>query len=101
MSEYATQWVCVDCFVLLVNGEISPDCENADDLLTKFDGFRAASGMGSNEHAEKCREMMQSGDYFDCSCEYDTYSTSQCDGCGSWLHGERHAVTITKVVASK
>lgn len=94
MNTYATQWVCIDCYVLLVNGDVSPDCENADDLLTEFENFRAFPGMRSNEHSEQCREELQSGDYQDCDCEYDTYSTSQCDGCGSYSHGERHAVTI-------
>jgi hypothetical protein len=28
------------------------------------------------------------GDY-ECECSRNTFSRSQCDGCGSWLHGER------------
>lgn len=98
MSEYATQWVCVDCYVLLVNGDVSPDLseEESAKLLSKFEDFRAMPGMGSNEHSEECRELLQSGDYQDCDCENDSYSTSACDGCGSPLHGERHAVTIEK-----
>lgn len=33
---------------------------------------------------------------YECDCETDTFSTSQCDGCGSYLHGERHAMTLFK-----
>lgn len=35
-------------------------------------------------------------DDYECDCETVTYSTSQCAGCGSWLHGERHAMTLFK-----
>lgn len=33
------------------------------------------------------------GDY-ECDCETSLFSTSQCEGCGSYLHGERHAMTL-------
>lgn len=33
-------------------------------------------------------------DDYECDCETNTYSTSQCQGCGSYLHGERHAMTL-------
>lgn len=32
----------------------------------------------------------------ECECATDTYSTSQCEGCGTRLHGERHALTLFK-----
>lgn len=89
--DIVTQWVCVDCFVLLVNGDVSPDCENADALLSKFEGYRAMPGMRSEEHC--CAEFPDPRPD-ECDCDTDPYSRSQCDGCGSYLHGERHAVTI-------
>lgn len=33
-------------------------------------------------------------DDYECECEKNTYSKAQCEGCGSWLHGERHAMTL-------
>ncbi|MFI0265601.1 hypothetical protein [Streptomyces luteogriseus] len=35
-------------------------------------------------------------DNYECDCETNTYSTSQCKGCRSYLHGERHAMTLFK-----
>jgi len=86
MEPTVTQWVCVDCFVLLVNGDVSPYCENPDALMTKLEGYEPTPGMLREEHAEEC-------DGEECDCETNPFSTSQCDGCGSTLHGERHAVT--------
>lgn len=93
MSEYATQWVCIDCFILLCNGDISDGVEDPEKLLSKFEGFHVMPGMPSSEHAEKCPRDKDG----ECDCEDDTFSTSACDGCGSYLHGERHAVTIEKI----
>jgi hypothetical protein len=36
-------------------------------------------------------------DNYVCDCETNTFNMSQCEGCGSWLHGERHAMTLFKV----
>jgi hypothetical protein len=30
---------------------------------------------------------------FECDCERDEFSRSQCDGCGTWLAGVREAAT--------
>lgn len=35
-------------------------------------------------------------DDYECDCETNTFSKSQCEGCGSWLYGERHAMTLFK-----
>lgn len=56
-------------------------------------------GMAREEHAEDClfRTMgSDAPDDYECDCERNTFSTSQCEGCGSWLHGERHALTLWK-----
>jgi len=34
----------------------------------------------------------------DCDCETDTFSTSQCDVCGTYDAGERHAVSFWKIL---
>lgn len=34
---------------------------------------------------------------YECDCAENTFSTSQCEGCGSYLYGERYAMTLWKV----
>lgn len=121
MSEYATQWVCIDCYVLLCNGDICDGVENPDVLLSKFEGFRAMPGMPYGEHQDGCArkcacsheaDCEEHGDNpeahhdpsdhdypddYECDCEMINFSQSSCDGCGSPLHGERYAVTIDKI----
>ena len=80
-----TQWVCTDCFILLVNGDIGDEVENPDALLSKFDGFIAAPGL---------RDHRCPNGSLECDCGQDIYSTRACDGCGSQFHGERYAVTL-------
>jgi hypothetical protein len=73
-------------------------------------GYSVAAGMGSEDHSDDClRNVIWSarqqfpdvewpdvpGDY-ECDCEKDLFSRSQCEGCGSYLHGERHAMTLFK-----
>lgn len=91
MSSYGTIWVCQDCMLHHANGECgSCHDEHGHDrepLSTIGSEFHPAMGMASEEHANGC-------DAEDCDCETDTYSTSQCEGCGSYLHGERHAMTL-------
>lgn len=86
MVPTVVQWVCQDCFILHCNGDISPDCPNPDDLMTKLDGYEPSAGMLREEHG--CDE-----DDEECDCETISFSWSSCDGCGSNLGGERHAMT--------
>lgn len=55
--------------------------------LSPNDGL--AMGMGSEEHTEGCLP-----DNYEYDGETNTFSTSSCDGCGSQLAGERHAMTV-------
>lgn len=122
-EDYGLIWVCVDCMLHHANGECG-DC-HADDghdcepLSSIGDGFTVAMGMLAEEHGcrEECPghydtdETLTSGAGIgeptfcdgscqpvpdECDCETNTYSTSQCEGCGSWLHGERHAFHLWK-----
>jgi hypothetical protein len=102
MSEnYGTIWVCQDCMLHHANGECGGCHEGHDqEPLSAVEApFTVATGMAHEEHAEGC-EMRILGAavvYHDqCDCETNTYSTSQCEGCGSYLHGERHAMTLFK-----
>ena len=97
-SEQPTspQWVCLHCFIHLVNGDCTepdtctPGSEDENDPLHEFGGMHVTSGM-LPEHHECGRENGEGVD--ECDCEEQSFSWSACDGCGSNLGGERHAVT--------
>lgn len=107
-ENYGTIWVCIDCMLHHANGECGGCHEGHDqEPLSAIEApFTVAMGMTLSEHAEGClwrdlaKRSPRSGDpaleNYECDCETNTYSTSQCDGCGSWLHGERHAMTLFK-----
>jgi hypothetical protein len=115
MSEiYGTIWVCVCCLFHDANGECG-DCHSEhghdeEPLSAIGDGYSVTSGMGWEDHSDDCLQHIihdlkerfpdvdwpdVPGDY-ECECETDTFSRSQCDGCGSYLHGERHGMTLWK-----
>jgi hypothetical protein len=103
MSEsYGTIWVCVCCLFSHANGECCDSDEHGGDScepLSALDGFQPALGMAYEEHEEDCLFHTMGSDApddYECECETNTYSTSQCEGCGSYLHGERHAMTLFK-----
>lgn len=103
-------WVCVDCAHHHANGECGSchseeghDCEP----LSKLADYDLTMGLLASEHYDGCLvykldELKRDhpdlewpdapGDY-ECDCHRQTYSTSECEGCGSWLHGEREALT--------
>jgi hypothetical protein len=108
-ESYGTIWVCQDCMLHHANGECGScyDDDRGHDrepLSAIGDGFHVAMGMTLSEHAEGClwRELATRSprtgdpalDNYECDCETNSYSTSQCEGCGSYLHGERHAMTL-------
>ena len=124
MESYGTIRVCGDCLHHHANGECG-DCHreeghDSEPLSSIGDGFNVAMGMAYEEHDDTCAvkctcthddECPEHGeesgahhdpsdhvrpDGYECDCETDTYSTSQCEGCGSYLHGERHAMTLFK-----
>lgn len=97
-----TLWVCEDCMLHHANGGCCdcPSDEGHDDVhdagpLCLIDYINSALGMGWEDHAEGCPNRVSkcSGEYVECDCETRSFSTSQCDGCGSFLHGARHAMT--------
>lgn len=88
-------WVCVDCYVLHVNGEVSDDVSDPDSLLSKIGDMEVTAGILAEEHADDCamRNYPDVPDNHECDCETRTFSWSACEGCGSPLGGERHALT--------
>lgn len=99
-SESITIWVCRCCMLNHANGDCGCGAyygEDPDhDPLGLVDPNKIAMGMYAQEHHETC-EINITGSApndYECDCGTDTYSTSPCQGCGSYLHGERHAVTL-------
>lgn len=108
---YGTIWVCVCCMLTHANGECCAEDTHGGDSCEPLSAIEAphtvAMGMAREEHScRECEGHPGLGDlteYCDgtcqpmpeeCDCETNTFSTSQCEGCGSYLHGERHAMTL-------
>lgn len=94
MKAIGTVWVCVDCLMHHANGECGSchdDHGHDENPLNRFAPGEAAMGMESSFHS--CGRE-EGEDVDECDCETNTHSTSQCEGCGSYLHGERHAMTL-------
>jgi hypothetical protein len=93
-ENYGTIWVCMDCMLHEANGECGGCHEGHDEepLSSIGEGFHAAMGMARDEH--ECNDDENGIEYRECDCETNSFSTSQCEGCGSYLHGERHAMTL-------
>lgn len=98
--EHWTLWVCLNCILHQANGECGcchDDCDHEGfEPLNKVDHTRSAMGMGYEYHHEDCLVRTTQGNApgdYECFCETSTYSTSDCEGCGSVYHGERYAMT--------
>lgn len=102
-------WVCETCLHAEANGV---DLRYESDWGMDYDpetnpspypepwallgpGQHAAGGMGWEDHNEDChRYRTQGADTDWCDCETIEFSASACEGCGNYLHGERHAMTV-------
>lgn len=100
-QSYGTIWVCACCMFSHANGECCADDQHGGDGVEPLSAieppFTVAMGMVYAEHEEDCLFRTQGSDApdsYECECERNTFSKSQCEGCGSWLHGERHAMTL-------
>lgn len=94
MSEIVADLsVCIDCMLLHANGEYGPDRPDTEpEPLSKIDPGYSVT-MGVTEHADTCTEADRE---IGCNCEDLGFRTSSCDGCGSYLHGDRYALTLWK-----
>lgn len=86
-----TLWVCVDCTFLAVNGDapVDPDPTQPEPWASFGDQLDVTPGLIATEH--DCDYA--AGEWQECECETRSFSLSQCDGCGSYLGGSRHAFT--------
>jgi len=92
-----TIWVCTDCMHLHCNGEFSPDRpEDLPEPLSQVTEYDLTAGMLAEEHHEEC-EVRLTGAWptnYECDCETRSHSTTSCEGCGDYNHGERHVLTL-------
>lgn len=92
--------VCVDCLLLLANGECDPDRqeETSANLAANWADFSLVVGGSHNERCEAewaaAGHQPWEGRDHDCDCEELGFCQTSCDGCGSPLHGDRYAVTV-------
>lgn len=90
-------WVCRCCMLSHANGECCVDDDHGGDGIEPWAdvdfaaGYSVTMGLLSEEHADGCTEADREEG---CDCEHDTFSKSRCDGCGSFLHGDRFAFTL-------
>lgn len=102
MSEnYGTIWVCQCCMLSHANGEccsldVDGHADGCEPLSAIEAPYSVTMGMAYEEHAEDCQNRIEGEWRGECDCETNTFSTSQCEGCGSYLHGERYAMTLFK-----
>lgn len=91
-NETVTIWVCQDCMLHHASGECG-GCHNDNHDATPMgllDWSKVAMGMRQEWHS--CGDP--DNVYDECDCETNAFSRSPCQGCGSWLHGERRAMTL-------
>lgn len=96
MKDTCTIWVCIDCMLHHANGECG-SCHTDEghdreplNRINPAAGDEIAMGLGDEDHPCGIPFIERE----DCDCEFRSFSWSSCDGCGSTLGGERHAMTL-------
>lgn len=93
-----TIWVCVDCHLTHhgVREDDTPlDHEPMSEINNDDSIVEVTSGMGLEDH--DCVNAVDVDPWVgrvECDCEHRDFVTSACQGCGSPLAGDRHALTI-------
>lgn len=91
-GHYSELWVCVDCMLIHANGECGErDPGEPEPLCLIGPDDDLSMGLFAEHHADGCTDSDREAG---CNCETHTFSWSRCDGCGSTLGGERHAMTL-------
>lgn len=91
LENYGLIWVCADCLGHIANGECGgchSDHGHDEEPMSALIGFIVEMGMSFDDHDGDC------DDYDNCDCTVRNFSHSQCEGCHSYLYGERHAMTL-------
>lgn len=91
LESYGTIRVCTCCMLSHANGECCDNEQHGGDGHEPLSLITGEFSVAMGAHDDLCEGVD------DCGCGYDYFSTSQCEGCGSYLHGERHAMTLWDV----
>lgn len=84
---YGTLSVCT-CCLMAHAADGCGDFDHDREPLSKIEPpYTVTLGMIAEEHGEHCHRE-------ECECEQLGFSWSSCDGCGSPLGGDRHAMTL-------
>lgn len=98
----ATWWVCVCCMLTAANGDCGCDSEgHGGDGCVPLSAVPVTADvtLGGPQESHSCGR--EDDTYFgDCDCERIEFSSWRCDGCGSGLAGERHALFVVFDVRS-
>lgn len=86
-------WVCVDCMLIHANGECDERSPDQPEPWALWVGQTHLLAMGGT-HADECPNGPDGPRNTDCDCETKEFDRSSCDGCGSTLHGTRHAFVV-------
>lgn len=88
----ATIWVCQCCMLSHANGECCASDDHGGDGRVPLSLIPATAdlSMGSPEGSERLCGM----DSDVCECGVVDFSITPCEGCGSSLAGERHAMFV-------
>lgn len=83
--------VCLTCMIAHANGEdIREENSKEPEPFALFHGQISRLAMGG-EHNENCTEEDRAEG---CDCEDLGFSWHRCDGCGSFLGGDRFRFTV-------
>ena len=108
-QDTSTGWCCIDCLMILANGEDNPEWSEAEahqhheNMARQCGDLEVTLGLMASEHDTPCGSFdSPEGDFLggECSCEQREFSWSSCDTCGSTLGGSRDAVTFWFPVAA-
>ena len=97
--EHMTGWVCIDCIMLIANGETPPEMseDETEKWLAKMDDDTEVTlGIMAEDHVDDCPNI-EDGEWIgesDCYCETIEFSMNRCDNCDTHLAGSRHGVTL-------
>lgn len=83
--------VCACCMYVHANGECCAEDHDREPLSLIADGQSVTMGLSADEHSEHCRPIDRENG---CDCEQLGFSWQSCEGCGSPLGGDRHALTL-------
>lgn len=93
-------WVCQCCMLAHANGECCPDEDHGGDGIQPWaawdDRHHATMGLLAEEHHGECPVNIEGSHNAveECDCERTHFTWSRCDGCNSFLGGERWAFTM-------